>query len=303
MDSESFTAHFERCSNWGRWGPEDERGTLNLITAERTKRAADLVRDGATVSCALPLDTVASVENARPATHLMLRAGDVADVTSHSSTSDYIAVASHGFAHSHIDALCHFQWRATGYNGRPAGVVLSTGATKNAVTIGQTGIVTRGVLLDVARARGVEWLEPGTAITRDDLTGAETAERTRVGEGDVLLVRTGRHRRRAVHGPWDLFEKVAGLRYECAGWIKERGVALLGCDGISDVVPSGLDAVRLPMHVLCLVAMGMQLLDNLDLDALAAACAERERWEFLLAIAPLRIEGGTASPVNPIAVF
>jgi kynurenine formamidase len=98
-------------------------------------------------------------------------------------------------------------------------------------------------------------------------------------------------------------EKVAGLRYDCAGWLKERGVALLGCDGISDVAPSAVDGVRLPMHVLCLVAMGMQLLDNLDLDALAAGCAERERWEFLLAIAPLRIEGGTASPVNPIAVF
>jgi len=302
VDADAFRALFESCSNWGRWGADDERGTLNLITPERTARAAALVRTGETIGCARPLNTVADVENARPAVHLMLRAGDVADPAVMSSTSDYVALAPHGFAHSHLDALCHFVWRGQIYNGRPAGTVLSTGATANAVTIGEHGIVTRGVLLDVPRLRGVQWLEPGTAIEPSELDAAEAAQRTRVGEGDALLVFTGRDRRRAAHGPWNASERLAGLRYTCAPWLHDRGVALLGYDGVSDALPSGGEP-RQPIHVLCLVAMGLQLLDNLDLARLAASCAERARWEFLFAVAPLRIAGGTASPVNPIAVF
>ena len=301
LDTEAFAALFERCSNWGRWGADDERGTLNLITVERIARAAALVRSGESVSCARPLNTVADVENAHAATHLMIRAGDVATTTGVSLIADYIALAPHGFALSHLDALCHFVWRGQSYNGRPASTVLSTGATANAITIAERGILTRGVLLDIARLRGVDWLEPGTAIEPSDLEAAEAAQKTRVGEGDALLVLTGRDRRRAARGPWSPSE-LAGLRYTCGPWLHDRGVALLGCDGVSDVLPSGSD-LRQPIHVLCLVAMGMQLLDNLDLDALARACTARERWEFLLMVAPLRIPGGTASPVNPIAVF
>lgn len=301
MDADGFATLFERCSNWGRWGPDDERGTLNLVTAERTAGAAALVRSGETVSCARPLNTVPDVENTRAATHLMLRAGDVAEAAGMSATADYLALAPHGFAHSHLDALCHFVWRGRTYNGRPAATVRSTGATANAITIGERGIVTRGVLLDLPRLRGVEWLEPGTAIEPADLDAAEIAQKTRVGEGDALLVFTGRDRRRAARGPWNPSE-LAGLRHTCGPWLRDRGIALLGCDGVSDALPSGCE-VRQPIHVLCLVAMGMQLLDNLDLDGLATACARQRRWEFLLAVAPLRISGGTASPVNPIAVL
>jgi kynurenine formamidase len=301
LDTQAFTELFERCSNWGRWGASDERGTLNLITAEQVARAGALVRSGETVSCSRLLNTVPDIENARAALHLMISAGDVVDATGMSFTRDYIALAPHGFAHSHLDALCHVVWHGQMYNGRPATAVLSTGTTANSITIGEHGIVTRGVLLDIARLRGVEWLEPGTAIEPRDLEAAEAANGIRVGEGDALLVSTGRDRRRAAHGPWHPGE-LAGLRYSCGPWLHDRGVALLGCDGVSDVMPSGCD-VRQPIHVLCLVAMGMQLLDNLDLSALATACAERGRWEFLLTVAPLRISGGTASPVNPIAVF
>ena len=302
LDTEAFAALFEDCSNWGRWGADDERGTLNLITAERTARAAALVREGETVSCARPLNTVTDVENTRAATHLMIRAGDVTGATGMGHTADYIALAPHGFAHSHLDALCHVVWRGQMYNGRPAAAVRSTGATANAITIGERGIIARGVLLDIARLRGVEWLEPGTAIEPSELEAAEAAQATTVGEGDALLVFTGRDRRRASVGPWAGSSQLAGLRYTCGPWLHDRGVAVLGCDGGNDVLPSGCD-VPMPIHVLCLVAMGMQLLDNLDLNGLATACAERRRWEFLLTIAPLRIPGGTASPVNPIAVF
>jgi len=303
MTVEEFQALFERCSNWGRWGPDDERGTLNLITPEQTKRAAALVREGVTVSCAWPLNTEVDVENRMPATHLMLRAGDVVAEVETSSTADYLALAPHGQAHSHLDALCHVAWKGKIYNNRPVSVVTSMGALKNAITIGQNGIVTRGVLLDIPALNNVEWLEPGTPILPENLEAAESAEGLRVGEGDVLLVRTGRHRRRQEHGPWNASELLAGLHYTCAPWLRERGVALLGCDGVSDYRPHNVEGVRLPIHTLTLAAMGMQLLDNQNLEELAQACASRRRWEFLLTIAPLRLEKGTGCAVNPIAVF
>ena len=175
MGVEEFQALFDRVSNWGRWGEEDERGTLNLIAAEQVKRAASLVREGVTVSCALPLNTVPDVENIMPATHLMLRAGDVVEDVPTKSTADYLALAPHGQAHSHLDALCHVVWGGKIYNGRPASVVTSIGALKNAITIGQDGIVSRGVLLDIPLLKGVEWLEPGTPILPEDLEAAESA--------------------------------------------------------------------------------------------------------------------------------
>jgi kynurenine formamidase len=298
-----FQALFERCSNWGRWGADDERGALNLITAEKTRQAAALVQDGTTVSCAWPLNTQPAPDNAMPATHLMLRAGDVVDSVPTRSTADYLALAPHGQAHSHLDALCHVTYQGEIYNGRPASVVTSTGALYNAITIGQSGIVSRGVLLDIPPLKGVEWLEPGTPIMPEDLEAAERAADLRVEEGDILLVRTGRHRYRAVHGPWDASLRLAGLHYSCGPWLRERGVAVLGCDGVSDYRPHDVEGVPLPIHTLTLVAMGIQLLDNQNLEELAVACAERRRWAFLLTIAPLRLERGTGCAVNPIAVI
>lgn len=303
MDKDAFQALFDECSNWGRWGADDERGALNLMSPATALRAAALVQTGRTVSCALPLNTVTDVENVRPIVHAMIRAGDLASADGGDSTHDMIVAAPHGFAHSHLDALCHVLWKGQLYNGRPAATVTSAGAQRSAITIGQDGIVGRGVLLDIPRLTGSRWLEPGTAIMPAELDAAEAAVKIRVGEGDVLLVRTGRQLRRRTLGPWDFVNGAAGLHYSCAPWLRARGVAVLGCDGISDVLPSGLPGVRLPVHVLALVAMGMQLLDNLDLEAVADAAQTHQRAEFLLAIAPLRLERGTASLVNPIAVF
>ena len=121
--------------------------------------------------------------------------------------------------------------------------------------------------------------------------------------GDALLVRTGRWRWRATHGAWDASSLAAGLDASCLPWLHERNVATLGCDGVSDVLPSRVEGVGMPIHTVAIVAMGVHLLDNLDLDALAAACAEEQRWEFLFTVAPLILRRGTASPVNPIALF
>jgi kynurenine formamidase len=291
---------FEEVKNWGRWGPDDERGALNFITPAVRRRAAETVRDGVAVSCALPLNTEPSAQNINPVRHLMVRAGDLPDAT---GSADYFAIAPHGMAHTHLDALCHIFYRGQMYNGFPATAVLSTGATRNAITAGEHGVVSRGVLLDVPRAQGRDWLEPGEAIHPRDLEAAEQACHVRVEEGDILLVRTGRHRRAAQVGPWNGRETLAGLHASCLTWLYERRIAVLGCDGVSDVLPSGVEGVGLPMHLVVIPAMGVHLIDNAQLEDVAAACAERNRWEFLLTVAPLRLERGTASPVNPIAMF
>jgi kynurenine formamidase len=257
-----FQTLFDRCSNWGRWGADDERGTLNLITPDVRLRAARLVRDGFSVSCAHPINTLGDSENSSPAMHFMVRAGDVADGVHVTSTADHLAVSPHGVAHSHLDALCHFFWQGKTYNGRPVGLVTSTGARANAITIGQDGIVSRGILLDVPRLYGRDWLEPEQAITVADLEASERACGVQVGPGDVLLVRTGRQARRKALGAWDSRSSLSGLHHEATPWLRERGVALLGSDGVSDYRGHPFTATTHPIHVLTLVAMGMQLLDN-----------------------------------------
>lgn len=298
-----FQTLFDRCSNWGRWGADDELGTLNLVTPEHRVKAAGLVREGVTVSCAHPVNTIGDNENSSPAMHFMVRAGDVADGKTVTSTADHLAISPHGVAHSHLDALCHFFWQGKTYNGRPVSVVTSTGARSNAITIGQDGIISRGVLLDIPRLGGKDWLEPDQAITVADLEAAERTHRVEVQSGDILLVRTGRHARRKALGGWDSRSALSGLHHDVAPWLKARAVALLGSDGVSDVRAHPFTVTTHPIHVLTLVAMGMQLLDNQNLEDLAAACAARSRWEFMLVVAPLKLIGGTASMVNPIAIF
>jgi kynurenine formamidase len=300
MNANDVAGIFEQVKNWGRWGAEDQRGALNFITPDVRKRAVASVRDGVAVSCALPLNTVPSDENVSPVTHYMVRGGDLPDAT---GSADYFAIATHGMAHTHLDALCHIFHEGRMYNGYPQTKVTSAGTLANAITSGEHGVVSRGVLLDVAAARGVDFLEPGDQIHPADLEAAEQRAGLRVEEGDILLVRTGRHLRKQRAGHWNGREALAGLYADCLPWLHARRVAVLGCDGISDVLPSGVDGVRLPIHLCTIVAMGVHLIDNMQLEDVAAACSERRRWEFLLTLAPLRLERGTGCPINPIALF
>jgi kynurenine formamidase len=299
---------FEATKNWGRWGAEDERGALNFITPQRRIAAATLARDGITVSCARDLAVDPSAENPRPAQHHMLVAGDAAEsrgVAGLGATADYVGVAFHGMATSHIDALCHIVVEGRLFNGFPASEVKSTGAQRDAIGVAADGIVGRGVLLDVPRLRGVEWLEPGEGILPGELERAEAEQGVCAGEGDILLIATGRDARRAKLGPWDPNGVgLAGLDPRCIPWLAERRVAVLGSDGVSDPLPaSRIPGWPLPIHQCCLAGMGVHLLDNLALAELAGACAGRNRWEFLFTVAPLRIPGGTGSPINPIAIL
>ncbi len=296
----------QRLSNWGRWGPDDERGALNFITPQASAAAAALVTEGVNVSCALELAKTPAADNPTPVMHFMTGAGDVSAqgrIRGLEATGDGFMISPHGMANTHIDALCHILDEGKMYNGFPASDVLSTGATRNSILAAEQGIATRGVLLDIPRLTGVDWLEPGDGISVAELEAAEAAQDVTVRSGDILLVRTGRDTRREAEGAWPPFNGLAGLLMETLPWIHEREVAILGCDGVSDVLPSNVTDSPLPIHHVIITYMGVHLIDNARLGPLAAACAERNRWEFLLTIAPLRLVGGTASPINPIAMF
>jgi kynurenine formamidase len=297
MTTADVLAFHETLSNWGRWGEEDELGALNLITREVTAAGAATVRSGRTVSCARPLDTRPSADNPVPVAHHMT------GTATEGMGADYFAISPHGFSTSHIDALCHIFHEGQLYNGYPAEAVTAHGATKLGIHQLRAGIVTRGVLLDIPALRGVDALEPGEPIFPEDLEAAEKEAGLVVQSGDALLVRTGRWAWRRANGPWDAGSLAAGLDASCLPWLRGRDVAALGSDGVSDVLPSRVDGVGMPIHTVVIVAMGVHLLDNLDLDNLATACAEEARWEFLFTVAPLVLRRGTASPVNPIALF
>lgn len=304
---EHMRSVFESVKNWGRWGEDDEAGALNLITSAKRLEAARTIRAGVPVSCALELAVQPAVDNPFPALHMMIRAGDdcVLPGVGLETTMDFVGVAFHGMATTHIDALCHVFVDGLMYNGFEASEVKSTGARRGSIMCAKDGIVSRGVLLDIPRSKDLAWLEPGTQILVADLEAAERSHAVTVGEGDILIVATGRDARRAEHGPWVPFrDGMAGLHPECVPWLHERNIAVLGCDGVSDVFPSvPIEGWAMPIHQCTLAAMGVHLLDNLRLDDLCNACAEHTQYAFQFTVAPLRVEGGTGSPCNPIAVL
>ncbi len=304
MTAAEFAALFQTVRSWGRWGTQDERGALNLLTAEHVVAAARLARSGVVVSLSLPLNTSTALNCPTPAEFRMTQHND-ADVGlgSMGFAKDFVGVDYHSDGHTHIDALCHVAYEGRLYNGVAAGSVTSEGAAAEAIDVVKDGLVGRGVLLDIPRLRGVSWLEPGEHVFRADLEDAAREQGVELGQGDILLVRTGHVRRLSELGPWDTAHSKAGLHPTAMPLLAERGVAALGCDGNSDTAPSTTEGVAFPIHVLALNAMGVLLLDYLQFEDLQSACEAAGRWEFLCVTAPLRIDGGTGSPVNPLAIL
>jgi kynurenine formamidase len=286
------------------WGSEDRQGSLNNISAAELVAAASDVRSGHTVSLAAPIESRAAPDNPDPAVHQMTSPPGHADGASRLSfATDRLAMNIHGNADSHIDALCHVIFDGKLYNGVAADTVTVAGATELSIDLAGQGIAGRGVLLDIPRLRGTPWLEPGEHVTADDLLAAEAAQFDRIEQGDLLFVRVGHRARRRSLGPWDAATARAGLHPAALELLAERRIALLGSDGNNDTAPSAAEGVDFPVHVLALNAMGLYLLDYLDLDALAESCAAMHRASFLCVVAPLRLPAGTGSPVNPIAIF
>ncbi len=287
-------------SNWNRWGKDDEIGAINLITPEKRLEAAQLVRSGVSVSLAHNVIKEKTPDNSSPFEHTMTTIG--ADGKFY--CADRYSVEYHGYAHTHMDSINHFFYKDKMYNGFTRNDVTKDGAQKLSIHKLKNGIFTRGILMDIPSLKGKRYLEPGEPIYVEDLEAWEEKAGVRVASGDVVFISTGRWARRAEKGPWDVdAEGAAGLHVSCVQWLRKRDVAMLGSDAASDVLPSGVEGVSHPVHLLILSAMGVHIFDNCDLENLSRVCAAENRWEFLITAAPLPVEGGTGSPLNPIATF
>ena len=301
MTKADVERQIEELSNWGRWGKEDQLGTLNLITPEKRVQAAQLVKKGISVSLARDVEKDKALDNGSPFKHEMLLIGRG---TEGPWATDNFSVDYHGFAHTHMDSLCHLFYKGKLYNGFSREKIGPQGAEVLSIRNIKHGIFTRGILFDIPVLRGVRYLEPGTPIYPEDLDAWEKHAKVKVSSGDVVFICTGRWARRALTGPWSVDkEGAAGLHASCAKWLKDRDIAMLGSDGASDVVPSGIDGIDFPVHLLTLHAMGVHIFDNCDLQALSQTAEKLQQWEFLLTASPLAVPGGTGSPLNPIATY
>jgi kynurenine formamidase len=304
-----FDRIYESVKNWGRWGRNDDRGTLNYVTPAMVAAAAVGVRSGRTVSMAIPINKTAGPDNPNPAVHLMSLMHDIPISKSGLSFGMcFLGMASHGDCHTHVDALNHVGYKGLLYNGRPAATLTSRGSEWGSIAAYATGIVGRGVLLDAAHHRKVDWLEPGEAVNRAELEAIEKAQGVTIGEGDILVFRTGHHARRMAIGAWSndyppAGQGKAGLHVDTVPWMHERKIAAFLPDGDGETVPSNVEDMPYPIHPLQLTAMGMCVSDSLNLEDLAKACLEEGRWDFLVVGLPLRLPGATGSPWNPIAIF
>ena len=299
VTAEQFERWQTELSNWGRFGPDDELGMANLITHAKRAEAAALVTEGHTVSLSSNAQNYRSVDVPCPVEWSMSRA-------TRTGASDTIAYPCiHGPGTTHLDAFAHVFFDGKMWNGYDVDglVTMDGGAAKNSIMTVKNGLVTRGVLYDIPRLKGVPWLEPGTRITVEDLEAWEAQAGVRVGPGDAFLIRWGRWARQDALGPFDTGRESAGLDNNVIPWLKERDVAIAGWETPGYVPQPEGDLPRTALHNFALTILGIQVLDRADFQALAEAAAQRERWEFMVTIAPLAIPNGTGSPVNPIAMF
>jgi kynurenine formamidase len=290
-----------RVRNWGRWGDDDQLGTLNLIDDAARRRGVAAVRDGRALSLAMPLSPdgpqLGFVEG---------RTNPVLSPFSFSAGDDRMwhddSITMGTQACTHWDGLAHASYGGTLYNGYPSSAVTDAGATVLGIHHVRT-LVTRGVLLDVARARGVDRLDGGHAIGADDLDAAAELARTTLEPGDVVLVRTGHVQHFASGDKMTYATSAPGPGLEAVEWFHRHDVAAVAIDNlIFEVFPCERDDAMLPVHFLHLVDMGLTQGQNFDLEALAADCADDGRSTFLLSASPEPVVNGAGAPVNPVAV-
>lgn len=299
-----FHRAMEELSNWGRWGSDDELGAANFITPQKRKQAVALVSEGISVSLAHDVNQTEAVDASAVLIREVLRVSPTGASDRYQYSGSY-----HGTIHSHLDAVdCHIMYEGKGYNGVTyEEVVAADGCPRGSINAHKDGILTRGILFDATllpgRATAEGWLAPGTVINYEDLLALEEIQGVKVEPGDVILLYTGRWKRRAALGAWPTSEGVAGYHADVAYFLKDRGVAMIGHDMWNDVSPSGIDGVRLPLHSLALVSLGVSIFDNLDFERVVVLAKELGRYEFLFMASPLRIEKGMGSPLNPIATF
>jgi kynurenine formamidase len=302
----------EKYRNWGKWGPEDEIGTLNYVTPDVIRRSAQLVRRGVTISLAIPFDASGPQINQprrfNPIHRMILTGPDF-------TTGGFTRPGGVGFTDDMVimplqcatqwDALAHCFLDGRLYNGYDANLVGSQGAKRNGIQNMARHLVTRGVLLDMPRAKHAQWLEPGYAITAEDLEGALRAHKVSIGSGDALLIRTGQMTMCRTRGGWGDYAggDAPGLSFHTAGWLHERQIAAVATDTWGmEVRPNEIADTYQPLHQVLIPGMGMLVGEIFDLDALAEDCASDGVYEFQLVAPPLPITGAVGSPINPLAI-
>ena len=290
--------------NWGRW-PND-RGTLNLLTPEVALRGVRAVCTGQTIPCARPLETKDPIRDTPTAVHQMLTAGkwDKDPARNVQSASDSIQFRVHGMVNTHIDAFSHIGYEGYGFNGRPfADMVSMEEGAKLCDITDMVSIVTRGIFVDVARARGVRHLAHGDSVKPEEV--AEAAKKLQ--PGDAIVIRLGCTLSGGLppapespdkHGTW------AGLHADTIELLASKDVSVIASDSVSDTFPSPvIQFCKSPVHVLCLAFYGIPLLHNMDLEALAQACAVQERDNFMFVVSPLNVPKATGSLCTPVAIL
>jgi kynurenine formamidase len=291
-------------SNWGRWGEADERGTLNFITPDTVRAAMGCVRSGSIFELSIPVRSDGpqrGAGNRANPLHLMsIVPGDLDTADGVSVADDYIIMPLQ--SGTQWDGLAHIGYDGMMYNGVPTSAVTAyRGARRNGIDRALPGMIGRGVLLDIARLRGVRWLGATDVIGPEELEGAERAQGVRLQRADALLVRTGWRRKALVDGFDGWLLSNPGLGLACAEWIHDRELATVACDNWGVEVQPAAEG-WLPLHCVLVRDMGMMLGEMFDLEALSDDCAEDGQWDFLFSAAPLRISGGVGSPVSPIAI-
>ena len=292
-------AYLKEDRNWGRWGTDDQKGAVNMVTPEKRAAAARLVRSGRAVSLSREFPSSPAPNNPTPAIHYMKRV----ERGKHSGYSaDYYGISYHGTAATHLDALCHV-WNADGmWNGRhPDEAITMDGAVWGSVDQWKDGIITRGVLLDVPKHRGEPYVTHDRPVHGWELEDIAKEQGVTMEPGDALVVYSGREKWNEGDNPlWGSSDQRPGLHASCLKFIRESDCCLLVWD-MMDFQPNGYD-LGWSVHG-SIFAYGIGLLDNALLQPLSEACTEESRYEFMLTVNPLRVVGGTGSPVNPVALF
>lgn len=307
-------------SNWGRWGKDDQMGTLNLVTPAKKKQAAALVREGVSVSVARRAEFVNDGDITNP----------YSMVFDHGGTNEHIMVSTHGQGSTHYDALSHHLVNAElgstppnnrMYNGFEVQLPLASvgvkGFRKLDIYQNHDGVFTRGILYDIPRLKGVKYLEPGTPIYTEDLEAWERKAGVKAGPGDAILIRAGRWAARAERGPYLTGRSgpgTAGLHPTVLRWMKQRDIAVMANESGGYLVPAAPEGMKYAVdmggngpyaavHDVGIAALGLHVVDICDFERLAEEAAKRNRWEFLFTVAPLPIPGAGGSVVNPIVIF
>jgi len=294
--------YFKRLNNWGRWGNDDQRGTLNLITPEKRAAAVALARRGRVVSLSRDL----TAQQPTLDYHMLcpVRRGNS------KAAVDYVGMVFHGLGVTHMDALCHVEFQGQLYNGRSFDdSVRFGGAQWGALDVWFDGVVTRGVLLDVAAGRAEGYVDIGKPVTPPELDAAAARAGIKVESGDVVVIRSGREAYEAAKT--SLTSSISpgsfavgarpGLHISCLEWLREHDIAAVTWDML-DEYPVGYEGIDFGVH-LGIPFLGLCLIDNAYPERLVAACAEEKRYEFLFVAMPLRIAGSTGSPCQPVAIF